>query len=623
MDEKRRKQARFADVAARSQRVERARALIDQIVSDQKARGNSHFSSNVYQDEPLLKTGRQMANYLPDRYREMRAISRWDESGTGGRGRWLSEAELFWRQGTFMADFEDDCPYHGNFKSYYPTYNAMSDRQLRGYFTWRSRVRAGELAEAPDAFALVYIYEVLCGIGVDDPARGFETLKWFCDAWHSEEKDIKRHGLTWQQDYVVYHGLDPKLLAQTPSMEFEASLCAFARALASYRKSAGLDEMDEPSDTSGMTAEATARATATARKRKGGPLPRPDADVAGAMLDAAARLSAHRIDADEFHREHQDDMRAVMASVLVRLDQHHRSTRGATLVEVLFGKRIEMPYTMFASAVFFEERAHADARVTLNPLRSYRCTKGLWTCDRVHCDQGRNIKLGNILREIDRRMRIAWEWPRLLDEDGTKTPKYLQKMIDTEIKNQLEWSRAHQPVRIDIDLSKLSGIRSAAAQTREALLIEEERGDATASGSALLESAASVAGVDVPSTAGSRPAPPRTSKPSPPRASEPSPSQEPPSLAKHADEEPRTAATQPPATLQSGPFTPEQASYLADLLAGSASPRVPAGTSEDMLVDAINDAAFDLVGDTILEFAAGGVRLIEDYREDVEGYING
>ena len=106
MDDKRIKQARFADVAARSQRVERARALIDQIVSDQKARGNSHFSSNVYQDEPLLKTGRQMASYLPDRYREMRAISRWDESCTGGRGRWLSEAELFWRQGTFMADFE-------------------------------------------------------------------------------------------------------------------------------------------------------------------------------------------------------------------------------------------------------------------------------------------------------------------------------------------------------------------------------------------------------------------------------------------------------------------------------------------------------------------------------------
>ena len=42
-----------------------------------------------------------------------------------------------------MADFEDDCPYNGTFKSYFPTYNAMSDRQLRGYFTWRAQVRRG------------------------------------------------------------------------------------------------------------------------------------------------------------------------------------------------------------------------------------------------------------------------------------------------------------------------------------------------------------------------------------------------------------------------------------------------------------------------------------------------
>ncbi len=39
---------------------------------------------------------------------------------------------LFYRQGTFMADFEDDCPYPGTFNSSFPTYNAMSDRQLRG-----------------------------------------------------------------------------------------------------------------------------------------------------------------------------------------------------------------------------------------------------------------------------------------------------------------------------------------------------------------------------------------------------------------------------------------------------------------------------------------------------------
>lgn len=605
MDEKRVKQARFADVAARSRRVEQARALIDQIVLDQKARGNSHFSSSVYQDEPLLKTGRQMASYLPERYREMRAISRWDDSGTGGRGRWLSESELFWRQGSFMADFEDDCPYHGNFKSYYPTYNAMSDRQLRGYFTWRSRVRTGEVPPAPDAFALVYVYELLCGIGVDSPARGFEGLKWFCSAWAGDGRDIKRHGSIWLQDYVVYHGLDAGLLANTPTMTFETALAALEGSLTAYRREARLDSSCQPAE------EALREG---AKRRKSGPLPRPEADVANAIFDAAARLSAHRVDADEFHRERRDDLIRIIGSVLTRLDQHYRSTRGATLVEVLFGKRIETPYTMFASAVFFEERAHADACVTLGPLRTYRCAKGLWTCERVHCDQGRNLKLGNILREIDRRMRIAWEWPHLLDEEGTKTPKYLQKMIDAEIKSQLEWSREHRPPRIDIDLSKLSGIRSAAAQTREALLIEEERAEAAVAGSALLESAATAAGLEPSAGVQAPPSPAeadaRAEAPSPQPATIPHPNPQREEGDRHEER-------------RGGSFAPEQAAYLADLLSGSASPRIPEGMSEDMLVDAVNEAAFDLVGDTVLEFAAGGAQIIEDYREEVEGFING
>ena len=41
----------------------------------------------------------------------------------------------------------------------------------------------------------------------------------------------------------------------------------------------------------------------------------------------------------------------------------------------------------------------------------------------------------------------------------------------------LSWDAAHQPVKIDIDLSQLGHIRSVAAQTREALLIDEERED--------------------------------------------------------------------------------------------------------------------------------------------------
>ena len=106
-------------------------ALIAKLHADERIHKSSHFSSTRYNDEPIIFTGRQMSSYMPDRYREMRAISRWQEGANGGRGRWLSEDEFFYLQATLMADFEDDCPYQGTFKAYSPTYNAMSDRQLQ------------------------------------------------------------------------------------------------------------------------------------------------------------------------------------------------------------------------------------------------------------------------------------------------------------------------------------------------------------------------------------------------------------------------------------------------------------------------------------------------------------
>ena len=121
--------------------------LIERIMAEARTHQSARFSHEVYADEPILKTGRQMQNFLPDQYRKMREISRWQDDPKGGAGRWLSEAELFYRQGLLMADFEDDCPYNGTFKSYFPTYNAMSDRQLRGYFTWRAQVRRGTVEE--------------------------------------------------------------------------------------------------------------------------------------------------------------------------------------------------------------------------------------------------------------------------------------------------------------------------------------------------------------------------------------------------------------------------------------------------------------------------------------------
>ena len=40
-----------------------------------------------------------------------------------------------------------------------------------------------------------------------------------------------------------------------------------------------------------------------------------------------------------------------------------------------------------------------------------------------------------------------------------------------------------------------------------------------------------------------------------------------------------------------------------------------------MLVDSINEKLFDLVGDTVLEFGGAGPTLVEDYEQDLRGYL--
>ena len=71
---------------------------------------------------------------------------------------------------------------------------------------------------------------------------------------------------------------------------------------------------------------------------------------------------------------------------------------------------------------------------------------------------------------------------------------------------------------------------------------------------------------------------------------------------------------------------PAADAYLRALLeqnaAQTASAVAQSGKSEDMLVDSINEALFDLVGDTVIEFSAAGPQIIEDYEADVRGYLD-
>lgn len=576
--------------------------LIERIMAEARTHQSARFSNEVYADEPILKTGRQMQNFLPDRYRKMREISRWQDDPKGGAGRWLSEAELFYRQGLLMADFEDDCPYNGTFKSYFPTYNAMSDRQLRGYFTWRAQVRRGTVEETSTSFAFLYLYELICGIGVDNPLEGFNKIKAFWDAYRAFEPGIDRFARVWLQDYAVFHALDPKLLRDSKTVMFDNALIELRHAARDL-----------------VPAPAPSGQTPKRRKTSEPTLPLPPDEVREERLMAAINaLSTYNLSNSRLDRSHHRDLRHVACAVYVRMARYYDTHRKTGIVASLFGEETAMPYTMFASAVFFAPERHEDCEYRLDPIHIYRCQNGFWECMRIHGSRQKSSKLGEMMRACDQRLRLALDPAHPLKEE--KVPKYLAKIIDDEIVAWLSWDAAHQPVKIDIDLSQLGHIRSAAVQTREALLIDEEREDG-----APVEAEATL--IEQPNTES---APGMTAEPGEMTIRQNEPDEPTVSTEEFGVVAPLLASVGAPVTPApteaANKLAPAEDTFLRALLEQNAAQATSAvahsGQSEDMLVDSINEVLFDLVGDTVIEFGAAGPQIIEDYEADVRGYLD-
>ncbi len=116
-------------------------------------------------------------------------------------------AFIFYKQAMFMKDFSDDFTGNAPFSQYFPNYQMMGYEQLRTYFTWRTQVRKGNVADISLSYAFLYIYELLNNIAVRDPLDGLEQLMSFWKAFRVDNKSIDKYILRWLKDYHIYYEL--------------------------------------------------------------------------------------------------------------------------------------------------------------------------------------------------------------------------------------------------------------------------------------------------------------------------------------------------------------------------------------------------------------------------------
>ena len=395
-------------------------SLINTINKKFTDKDNDSTVSKIYRDEPILKTAAQMANFTPPKYREMRNLAKSSSLF------YATAEQVFYEQGKFMEDYTDDYQFNGEFKSYYPTYRYMTDQQLRGYFSWRTKVRDGIIDKTSLSFVFVYIYELLMQIGVSSAEEGFYKIKNFWQIYKDIDPKINHYMKLWLKDYVIYNGLEKHLLEDFSDIHFDHTILTLINC---YAHSA-----DE-------------------------------------IFSALNSLSSYNLGNSRFYKLYSDDVKHVVYNVFAELTEYYNKKRKNSICEKFFGKIMTNQYVMFHSAVFYDHEMHKDCVYEINDVCKYICKDGKWTYERFISFKEKNKHIGELLKTIDFIMRQEYDFKSALKVDKVK--QVYQDIIRKVTGELLEEKKKKAAPKIEIDISKLQNIRKTALDTQNKLIVAD------------------------------------------------------------------------------------------------------------------------------------------------------
>jgi hypothetical protein len=374
-----------------------------------------------YSDIPLPDAARQTQE-LPGTLEALRRMTR--EGNTGAE-------ELFYRQAKLAENYEDDSVYSGEFIWYNPTYERMNNRVLRGYFGWRTRLRAGKAeAGAPVSFAYVLAYELMDGVGEQGEA-GFKRMKQLQDMFGERSAAFATSMNYWLHDFIIYNDLPVSL---APELFTGSARAAAARIL----EAAERGEKQDPEE----------------------------------FLTACQTACTARAGASAFARKYRGDFAQVLMRALYLAGERDRRCGRGGLAQRCLGGIVRIPWYPFRSAPFFDYRAYKDFRYEAGCDQVYTCRDGNWT------RQARSLThsvpypgMGELCQETDRQMRQAWHFGHPLKQGaGAWFEEPVKEALEAYLREKEEAARP----RITLDMGSLGKIRRDADTTRDALLVDEE-----------------------------------------------------------------------------------------------------------------------------------------------------
>lgn len=383
-------------------------------------------------EQPKPDPAREMFN-------RMREIAREDRALYFGHSKFYDKrvqqenARLFYRQGMFMKDFEDDCEKSLPYSAYFPNYQMMGYGQLRTYFTWRTQVRQGDVRQTSLSYAFLYIYELLNNIGVQDPRDGLERLVFFWDIYRDYDDALDKYVPRWLKDYHIYYELP----------------WSFREFVEENGLSEYYPKLIDPEDT----------------------------------FDLYCAISKYDIRKSLFYTEANSALvRDCFSFTMDRLRQVFAENR-ADLEEYIFQPtRSMVQWTPFQGALFYQTARQADRRVVLSEKEIYVCAGNRWTFNATITTQSGRQLLGFCLKQMESVLRRLTSYKHKLSANiGSLSPVMaaeLQKRgisLEAVITGAVEvFYREATKTVVKVDRAALEKIRREALATQERLIVPED-----------------------------------------------------------------------------------------------------------------------------------------------------
>lgn len=394
--------------------------IISVVMNDEKLLNSKSFQNRVYKDEPILKTAARLCKpKTPEKIEQMKKIAFSPDAY------WKTSAWLFYTQGKFMENYEDNYNYDVDFSGFYTTYRDLTAQQLRGYFSWRTKVRNGIITKASSPYAYIYSYELINEIGTKSLMDGFNKLKDFGMQYKQFSSELSHIIESWLIDYAAYYQIDTAVLHDNEIILHDEMLIALKN----------WEKFDDD-----------------------------------AIFDALSNLSDYNIYESSCFADHADKFRKTAVNSFKRLSEYFRENRKKSLFANYFGNLKKSKYHIFESAVFYDRTPLRSFCYKINEIRIISCLNGAWSCESYPYKE-KNKHIGDFLKSVDSILRERFGYSEKLECEDVS--KIVVSIIQCEADKISVQKSETETKKIEIDISKLEDIRKASEMTRDKLIVEE------------------------------------------------------------------------------------------------------------------------------------------------------